>query len=198
MRVESLRRIALAAVFALSAVAAGGEEVLGRTVVSVSYVADGPIDRTEIERLVAIRSARPLSEEDTAATIRNLFATRRFADVRIEANPDGDGVAVTVVLFRAFRVRPLRFTGRAGISGAELARALPFAPGALYSSEAVGQGADALERRFQAEGYLAARVRPIVSFDRVRFDASVTYAIDAGPAARAAEPFLDGDTAPFT
>lgn len=198
LRVESLWRIALAAAFALWAAAAGGEELLGRTVVSVSYVADGPIDRTEIERLVAIRSARPLTEEDTAATIRNLFATRRFADVRIEASPDGDGVAVTVVLFRAFRVRPLRFTGKAGISGAELARALPFAAGALYSSEIVGQGADALERRLQAEGYLTASVRPVVSFDRLRFEARVTYAIDAGPAARAAEPFLDGDTAPFT
>jgi outer membrane protein insertion porin family len=198
LRIESLRCFALAAAFALSTVTARGEEFLGRTVVSVSAAADGLIDRAEIERLVAIRSGRPLSEEDTAATIRNLFATGRFADVRVEASADGDGVAVTVVLFRAFRVRPLRFTGRAGISSADLTRALSFGPGALYSGEAVAQGADALERRLQAEGYLAARVRPAVSFDRARFDAHVTYVIDAGPAARATEAFLDGDTAPFT
>ncbi|MGH9400323.1 MAG: POTRA domain-containing protein, partial [Thermoanaerobaculia bacterium] len=61
----------------------------------------------------------------------------------------------------------------------------------------VAQGADALERRLQAEGYLSARARPDVSFDRERFDARVTYVIEAGPTARVAEPFFDGDTAPL-
>jgi len=164
----------------------------------VSCVADGPFDTTEVARLVAILPGRPLAEDDAAATIRNLYATRRFADVRVEAAPEGDGVAVLIVLFRAFRIHPLRFSGQIRLSRAELRKALPFGPGALFSGTAVDQGAEAIEHRLQAEGYLSARVRPEVVFDRERFDARVTYVIEAGAAARAAEPFFDGDPAPFS
>jgi outer membrane protein insertion porin family len=190
--------LALLALLPASLGAAGEAGLLGRTVVSVSCVADGPFDRDEIARLTAVKAGRPLSDADTAATVGNLYATRRFADVRIEAAPEGDGVAVTVVLFRAFRIRPLAFTGRVPISRAELRKALAFAPDALYSRAAVDQGAGALERRLQAEGFLSARARPAVTFDRRRFDARVTYAIEPGPAALAAEPFFDGDPAPFS
>jgi outer membrane protein insertion porin family len=175
-----------------------GEELVGRAVVSVSCVADGPFDPKEIAQLVAVRTGRPFSEADTAATIRDLYSTQRFADVRIEAEPEGDGVAVRVVLFRAFRIQPLRFSGQVPISRAELRKSLSFGAGALFSGTAVDQGAEALEHRLQAEGHLSARVRPEVTFDRDKFDARVTYRIDAGAAARAAEPFFDGDTAPFS
>ena len=186
--------------FAFSAVtaAARGEDFFGRTVVSVSCVADGPFDPNDVARLVAIKSGRPLSEGDTTATIRNLFATRRFADVRIEAEPEAEGVAVLVVLFRAFRIQPLKFSGQVPISRAELRKELAFGPGALFSGTAVDQGAEALQHRLQAEGYLFARVRPDVTFDRKEFAARVTFRIEAGTAARAAGPFFDGDTAPFS
>ena len=183
MRVESFQRLTLAAVFALSAVTARGQELLGRTIVSVSCVADGPFDREDVARLVAVTAGRPLSEEDTAATLRNLYATRRFADVRIEADAVGEGVAVTVVLFNAFHIHPLVFAGHVPIPRAELRRALPFAQDALFSSAAVDRGAAELERRLQADGYLSARVRAEVSFDAPRFNARVTYRIDPGPSA---------------
>ena len=198
MRVESFQRLTLAAVFALSAVTARGQELLGRTIVSVSCVADGPFDREDVARLVAVTAGRPLSEEDTAATLRNLYATRRFADVRIEADAVGEGVAVTVVLFNAFHIHPLVFAGHVPIPRAELRRALPFAQDALFSSAAVDRGAAELERRLQADGYLSARVRAEVSFDAPRFNARVTYRIDPGPSARVAEAFFDGDPAPFS
>ena len=196
--VEHLRRLALAAVLALSAAAAVGQVFSGRMVNSVSCIADGPIDQGEIGRLVAIRAGQPLSEEDMAATIVNLYATRRFADVRIEATSEGDSIAVMIVLFRAFRIRPLVFAGTVPISRGELRKALPFGPGALYTSEAVEQGARALERRLQADGFLSAQVQAQVVFDRKKFDARVTYAINPGPAALAAEPFFDGDPSPFS
>ena len=75
----------------------------GRTVVSVAYTSDGPVDRDEVARLVSIKSGQPLTEEATGSTIRYLFATRRFSDVRVEAEPAEGGVAVTVHLFRSFR-----------------------------------------------------------------------------------------------
>ena len=98
MRVARPGRLALYAVLLFCADRAAGQELSGRPIVSVSCVADGPFQTSEIAALVTLKAGRPLSEEDTAATLRNLYATGRFADARVEAAADGDGVAVTVVL----------------------------------------------------------------------------------------------------
>ncbi len=88
--------------------------------------------------------------------------------------------------------------GRSRSRGPSFARRFHSGPTLLYSWSAVEQGARALERRLQAEGFLSARVQPAVTLDRQKFAAQVTYAIEPGPAALAAEPFFDGDPAPFT
>jgi outer membrane protein assembly factor BamA len=66
---------------------------LGRTVVSVAYTCDGPVDDAELARLITIVAGRPLTEDDTGATIRNLFSTGRFANVAVEAEPQDGGVS---------------------------------------------------------------------------------------------------------
>ena len=170
----------------------------GREVVSVAYTTDGPVEGEPIGSLIEITPGRPLTEEETGATIRNLFATRRFADVQVEARLTQEGVAVVVHLFRAFRVKPLKFAGSLPLSREELRRSLSFAEGSVYQQSEVDESAGALRRRLQQEGFLQARVTPEVAFDRTLFDAHVVYRIDPGPRARAAPAFFDGDTKPFT
>ena len=68
----------------LAAAARGAEiapELYGRMVESVAYTSDGAVDPREVEGLVAIRAGRILTDADTAATIRNLYGTRRFSNV---------------------------------------------------------------------------------------------------------------------
>jgi outer membrane protein assembly complex protein YaeT len=170
----------------------------GQTVVSVAYTTDGPVDREEVARLISIRTGQPLTEEATGATIRHLFATRRFADVRIEAEPAEGGVAVTVHLFRSYRVNPLRFDDGVSVPKEEMRRAIPFAEGAVFQSEELEEGSAALKRRLDAEGYIASTVQPEVFFDRTTFDAEVIYHIEAGKPARTVSPLFDGEIRPFT
>lgn len=167
-------------------------------VASVAYAADGPVDAAEIARLVEIRVGQPLSDKQTANTIRNLFATGRFADVQITTAPEGDGVAVVVYLVRSFQVRPLRFQGTRGLSRDDLTRALSFSEGDVYNEAETQEGAAALKRRCEEEGYLACRVTPDVALDRERFRARVEYRFDPGTPARVAPSFFDGDTKPYT
>jgi len=188
---------------AAAATAAGQEQteppaLYGRAVVSVGYTSDGPVDRDEVARLVSIKSGQPLTEEATGSTIRYLFATRRFSDVRVEAEPAEGGVAVTVHLFRSFRVNPLKFDDGVSISKEEMRRSIPFSEGSVFQSEELEEGAKALKRRLDAEGYIASTIQPEVFFDRKTFDALVIYHIDAGKPARTAPPLFDGETKPFT
>jgi outer membrane protein insertion porin family len=177
---------------------AGGEgEAFGKTVVSVAYTSDGPVDPEEVSRLIEVRAGRPLTDDATSSTIRNLFATRQFSDIRIEARDEPGGVAVTVNLFRSYRVKPLKFSS-APVSRAELRRVAGFPEGSTYQAEAVAQGVAAIKRRLAEEGYLQARVTPEVSLNPATFDARVLYRIEAGKPARAAAPFFDGKIEPYT
>ena len=176
--------------------APGEADFFGETVVSVAYTSDGPVDQEEVSRLIEVKAGRPLTEDATSATIRNLFATRQFSDIRIEAQDAPGGVAVTVELFRSQRVSPLKFSS-APVPRAELRRVVGFPEGSTFQAEAVAQGAAAIKRRMTEEGYLQAQVTPEVSFDPATFDARVLYRIEAGKPAKAAAPFFDGETAPY-
>ncbi len=174
------------------------QPLFGATVVSLAYTSDGPVDHDEVERLISIRVGQPLTEDATGSTIRHLFATRRFSDVRIEAERAEGGMAVTVHLFRSFRVNPLKFDDGVSVSREEMRRTVPFSEGAVFSADQLEEGTKALERRLDAEGYIAATVQPEVFFDRTTFDALVIYHIEAGKPARTAPALFDGDTRPFT
>jgi outer membrane protein insertion porin family len=204
-RCEPAARLAAAALFLLAIAgtataqpAAQLSPLFGATVVSLAYTSDGPVDKDEVERLISIRTGQPLTEEATGSTIRHLFATRRFSDVRIEAERAEGGVAVTVHLFRSFRVNPLKFDDGVSVSRDEMRRAVPFSEGAVFAAEQLEEGTKALKRRLDAEGYIAATVQPEVFFDRTTFDAEVIYHIEAGKPARTAPAFFDGDTRPFS
>lgn len=191
----------VAAALTWAAAARGAEiapELYGRTVASVAYTSDGAVDAREVEGLVAIRAGRSLTDADTAATIRNLFGTRRFSDVLVEGEPTESGeVAVTVHFWRAYRVSRISFKGKSSISDEELRRAVPFTPGDPFNASALEAGTAAIERRLGSEGYLHPVVEPEAVFDPVTFDVTVIYLLAPGERARMTAPFFDGPTAPF-
>ncbi|MGH9318225.1 MAG: POTRA domain-containing protein [Thermoanaerobaculia bacterium] len=173
-------------------------ELFGRPVESVAYTSNGEVDSREIESLMVLEVGRPLTQDDTGATIRNLYSTLNFSNILIEAEPAaGGGVAVIVHLWRAFRVRRIRLEGRASVSREDLRRAIPFSEGDPFNAAALAAGASALERRLGTDGYLHPSVAPEASFDEKTFSVEVFYRIAAGERARVAAPFFDGETAPF-
>jgi outer membrane protein assembly complex protein YaeT len=181
---------------------AGGQvphELLGLPVESIAYTSDGPLDAKEIANLTAFRIGAPLSEEDAGATIENLFATADYANILIAAVPGaGDGVAVTIHLWRAYRVGHIAFDGRSHMSRETMLRAVPLLERGPFDTSALAEGANALERRLATEGYIHARVDPEASFDPATFTVQVSYRIDAGVAALVAPVIWDGEIAPYT
>jgi outer membrane protein assembly factor BamA len=135
---RSARKVGAAIAFAallLSSAAVTRAQVpplVGETVVSLAYASDGPVDETELARLVTIRVGAPLTGDATASTIRNLFATGLLEDVVIEAEPSPGGVAVVLRLARSFRVFPLTFSG-VPLTEEELRRIIGFSEGATFS-----------------------------------------------------------------
>ncbi len=171
----------------------------GKTVASVAYAADGEVDRDELEDLVAIVAGRPLTEEETAGTIRNLYGTRRFSNVAVDAELLESGeVRVIVYLWRAYIVRAIELEGKFGPTREDLRRVVPLAPGDPFNAASLEAGTAAIERRLFADGYVDPQVEPEAVFDAVDFTVTAVYRIAAGERARITEPYFDGPTAPFT
>ena len=196
---EALAALAAAA---FSSTPAGGAELRdlwGRNVSSVAYAADGVVNKGEIEELISIAAGRPLTEEGTAATIRNLYGTRLFSDVVVDAEPVESGdVRVIIYLWRAYVVRAIEFEGKFGPTREDLRRVVPLAAGDPFHAASLEAGTSAIERRLFADGYLDPQVEPEAVFDRETFTVTALYRIQAGQRARITEPFFDGKTAPFT
>ncbi len=201
-------RHALPAVLSLAVLAAGvapafgadpGPAEYGRVVASLSYVSDGEVDPGEVGALIAIVAGRPLTEVETGSTIRNLYGTRRFANVAVGAEtlPDGE-LAVTVYLWRAYIVRAVEFDGKFAPTREDLRRVVPLSAGDPFHAAALETGAAAVERLLAAEGYIAPAVEPEAVFDEKEFTVTVVYRIAAGNRARVTEPYFDGDTAPLS
>jgi outer membrane protein insertion porin family len=171
---------------------------LGQTVLAVEITAEGPVNVPEIADLVTIVPGRPLTLLDTGETIKNLFATRLFRDVQVRSEPAPGGVVVAIDLFRSFRVSPLKFDGKLGLSRQDLRRAVPFSDGSVFLATELERGSEAIRRRLSEEGYPGAQVDPEVAFDPELARVAVTYHIDHGAPAAITAPLFDGETAPFT
>jgi len=194
--------VALGALAAFPSAAAAGAELRdlwGRNVSSVAYAADGQVNKGEIEELISVAAGQPLTVEGTAATIRNLYGTRLFSDVVVDAEPlEGGDVRVIIYLWRAYVVRAIEFEGKFGPTREDLRRVVSLAAGDPFHAAALEAGTAAIERRLFADGYLDPQVEPEAVFDRETFTVTALYRIQAGQRARITEPFFDGKTAPFT
>ncbi|HKD17189.1 MAG TPA: POTRA domain-containing protein [Thermoanaerobaculia bacterium] len=200
------RAVALAGLLTASLAASGGvaagqvpPELFGLPVESIAFTSDGPADAREVANLAAFRIGRPLSADDAGATIQNLFATGDYTNILVAAAPaPSGGVAVTIHLWRAYRVGHIVFVGRSRMSREAMLRAVPVQERGPFDAAALAEGANALQRRLATEGYIHARVDPEVTFDPATFTAEVAFRIDAGTAAVVAQPVWDGEIAPFT
>lgn len=172
--------------------------MIGRSVVSVAYDADGPVDETELRRLIEVRAGKALEEAAVRRTVQNIYATERYANVEVEGDPQADGrVAVVLHLYRAYRIARIRFEHRP-VSDDLLRRALGYSLGGPYQESEVQEGIGRLKRFLTTEGFADATVVKRTEFDRARFDATIVYEIAPGAPTRLVAPILDGDPAPFS
>ena len=108
------RGLALLSLLLLSPVgarAAEYERLAGRRVTTLSFRGDAALETAALARLTEVQPGAMLVRAAVATSLRNLYATRLFSDLAVEAAPDGDGVAVVVVFSRAARITRLGVRG---------------------------------------------------------------------------------------
>jgi outer membrane protein assembly complex protein YaeT len=164
----------------------------------IDFRADARFDPTAMASEVTLRPGQPVSVRELQSSIKNLYATGNFRDVRVDATPAEGGVVLTFALFLNYRVDAIALDGIPRGDRARALRELTVRNGEVLSLDAVDDSAAAVQEMLRRYGYLEATVDPETTFDRPRSVADVTFHITPGPQAKVADVILEGNTAPFS
>src|SRR3954470_14799469 len=170
----------------------------GAIVTSVGFRADSGVDTSSFNQLVAVKVGEPLSLRNVQASVKSLFATGNFRDIRVDSTPAGNGAAVVFALYTNFRISSIDFDGLGGAERDRALRTLTFHRGDILSLNAVDHGALAVQDMLRHSGYLAATVDPETSFVRPQSRAAIIFHVTRGPQAIVGTVAIEGNTAPFT
>src|SRR5436305_9588454 len=103
---ELVRRLPAFGLFALLLLAAAQPRPLlaqyqkyeGMTITNIQFDPPvQPLEASELHEILPVKMGQPLHITDVRSAIERLFATGRYADIRVDALPDRDGVALTFV-----------------------------------------------------------------------------------------------------
>src|ERR1035438_8508752 len=100
--------------FALLATAAQAQvaQLEEKRITDIQFLPVQPLDRADLARALPFKTGDPLRAEDVATAIDNLFASGRFADIIVEAEPSPGGVVLR------FRIELVSFFGGLTVEGA--------------------------------------------------------------------------------
>jgi len=181
-----------------ASVLAEREDYLGKPIGSITFSADGVINEAELRESLNIEPGRNLDVNEIARSIRVLYATGIFRNIRVDAEfaPDGT-VNLTYVLSLHFRIESISVEG-APSAEKSLEQLAPIRVGSVASLDAIDRGAVEMRDQLLRRGYMEAIVDPAVNFERQTHTAIVTYFVEAGVRARVRSLRFKGDKAPFT
>ena len=155
-------------------------------------------DPASLQPLLAVRVGEPLTPRATQRTVRALYQTGRFGNVRIYSEPlAGEGpagqvrVEVECLPRRLVAETRVEVRGGAAFPPGSLEKIVALPPGAELYLGRVDTAQAALRRALERRGYRSAQIAARVEGEtQVR----VTFTVDPGPATRVVSVALGPDT----
>jgi outer membrane protein assembly complex protein YaeT len=174
------------------------ERFLGETVGSIRLSADGEIPEAELRERLRTKIGESLDLDEVARSIRSLYATGLFRNIRVDAETGPDGaVELTYVLSLHFRIEAIEFDGMPDSENA-IRDAVQVRIGDVASLDAIDRAAVEMRDQLLRRGYMSATVDPAVNFERQTHTAVVTFFIEAGTRAEVASIRFEGSKEPFS
>jgi outer membrane protein assembly complex protein YaeT len=170
----------------------------GKRIAAIQFEpARQPLDPAEINQILPLKRNQPLRMTDVSASIDRLFATGRYADIQVDAEPYQDGVLVR------FLTRNSWFIGHVAVDGkvssppnpAQLENAAQLDLGAPYSEASLTAAEAGQKKLMESNGLFQGEVRPVLDWDSEYQQVHIRFEIDSGPRARFAAPVVLGNVA---
>jgi len=162
-----------------------GPSLWGRPVTNLHLECDCKLTLQNFPGAVTQQMGEPLDPAKLSESLKRLYATGRFTELRAEGMPEGDGVSITFV------ARAQYFVGivtAEGSTGAVEARALVTTSrlrlGQPLNDEEVSAAHRRLTDLLASNGYYQSRITHEIERNPNTLEADVIFAIKTGPPAR--------------
>ena len=183
---RSLRRPASSILLAFICVMLGAASASGQAPpvvrsVDVQYTGPATVSKERILAQMRTGVGQPYSDQVVEQDIQNLYKTGSILNVRIFAQPEGDGVKVVVAVQTRSVVREIEIDGAERVTAKKIRKDIGLKINQPVNEEEMEKARQKIIERYQAKGFtdidVKYRVDPI---DEKRGTARVTYTINEG------------------
>lgn len=168
---------------------------VGKRIAEIRYEPAGLLAPQDLEKAQRMKPGAPLDLDEVGRTIDRLFATGRFEDIQVDAEPSGpDGVTLR------FLTKPAWFVGHVGVEGkstvspnpGQLANASQLNAGAAFQDADLDAAKALLKDLLESNGLYQATIEPRVERDLRTQTVNITFELNPGKRAKYAEPIVSG------
>ncbi len=154
----------------------------GMTIARIKFSSTDSINTDHLYKTINISVGKPLNSGDTRQSIENLYKTKEFSYVEVDAEAREEGLVIT------FKLRPNFFFADFRISGdlvikPTISNLVQLPIGEIYSHKVVDELSSSVLRAYRDAGYYRAAVYPDIQFLPESHLVSVNYRVQAGPRA---------------
>lgn len=175
---------------------AGASKYEDKKVVAIQFdPVNQPVDLAEINRILPLKIGQPLRQADVRASIERLFATGRYTDIQVDAQPYQDGVVIRFITKNRW------FIGQVSVRGdissppntGQIENATRLDLGTAFNDTKMNDALSGVNRLLTANGLFRSTVHPVFDWDSQFQQVNIHFEVDSGPRARFARPVLVGD-----
>ena len=168
----------------------------GQRIVEIQFSPpEQPLGPQDLVQAVMLKQNSPLHMAEVRQSIEKLFATGRYEDIAVEAEPSADGVIVRFVTRNAW------FVGRVSVDGkvaeppnrGQMANATRLDLGLPFHEANLDQAQAGVRRLLVGNGYYENQLQPRIDYDARTQQAHVHLIVDSGPRARYRTPEVLGN-----
>ena len=202
--VGSIRRPITSSLVAIALAFAGGVSVYGQAPsqqgppiiksIEIQYVGPQTISKERVAAQIRTKAGQPYSESVAEQDIRALYTTGAVQNVRIFAEPEGDGVRVIVVLQTRSYVHEVELVGASQISAKKLRKNIDLKINKPLNEEELEKGRQKIIDIYQAKGFTNVDVKFQVDTDEAHGTSRVVYTINEGAKGSISAIRFEGNT----
>ncbi|PWU07477.1 MAG: hypothetical protein C5B51_09970 [Terriglobia bacterium] len=168
----------------------------GRDIVNIQFdPVQQPLAPDELNAILPLKRGEPLRMTDIHASIERLFATGRYSDIQVDAQPYDSGVVIR------FLTKNSWFIGNVHVGGhlddppntGQLENAAQLDLGQPYTDSRLQNAVENQRRLLEENGLYRPRIHPVLDYDNRYQQVHVRFEIDSGARAHFTTPVLQGE-----
>ena len=168
----------------------------GKPIVDIRFSDVQPLDPADLAKAQPLKVGQPLRSADVAHAIDGLFATGRFEDIAVEAEPAGNGVAIRFVTKDAWFVGGVSVQGKVvdPPSRGQVASTAQLSLGTPFHEDDLTHAVENIKRLMLANGLYEGQATPAVERSSSAQEVFITFKVKEGKRAKYDMPSFEGDT----